>query len=49
MPNRRIMADACFLVEWYQPEPGNEPLGETVVKLDESAAAMTAEGSAVGC
>ena len=41
------MADLCFLVEWYRPEPGNEPLPETVVRLDECAAATSAEGSPV--
>ena len=39
------MADLCFLAEWYRPEPGNEPLPETVVRLDECAAAMSEEGS----
>jgi hypothetical protein len=41
------MADLCFLAEWYRPEPGNEPLPETVVRLDESAAATSAEGSPI--
>jgi hypothetical protein len=37
------MADLCVLVERY--EPGNDPLPETVVRLDESAAATSAEDS----
>jgi hypothetical protein len=41
------MADLRFLAEWYRPEPGNEPLPETVVRLDESPAATSAEGSPV--
>jgi hypothetical protein len=41
------MADLCFLAEWYRPEPGDEPLPETVVRRDESAAATSAEGSPV--
>jgi hypothetical protein len=41
------MADLCFLAEWYRPEPGNELLPETVVRLDECAAAMSEEGSPI--
>lgn len=36
----------CYLVEWYRPEV-TEAVDETVAKIDESAASMSAEGSSV--
>jgi hypothetical protein len=41
------MADACYLAEWYRSTPGNEPLDRTAAKLDDSAAALSANGSPV--
>ncbi|WP_123025249.1 hypothetical protein [Mycolicibacterium stellerae] len=41
------MAHPCFLVEWYRPEPGQEALAETAAKLNECAAAVSAEGAPV--
>jgi hypothetical protein len=41
------MASPCFLVEWYRPALGAEALHETAAKLDESAVAMSEEGSPV--
>jgi hypothetical protein len=37
----------CYLVEWYRPEVTEQPLDETVAKLDASAEAIRGEGSAV--
>ena len=38
---------SCYLVEWYHPELGAEPLERTDAALDECAAAMTTEGCPV--
>ena len=37
---------SCFLVEWYHPELGAEPL-DTAAALDDCAASLSAEGSPV--
>ncbi len=37
----------CYLVEWYHPEGGEDALDATAAALDESAAAVSAEGSQV--
>ena len=34
---------SCYLVEWYHPELGAEPLEHTDAALDECAAAMSAD------
>lgn len=41
------MVDSCYLAEWYRSEPGDEPIGDTAAKLDDSAAAVSANGSPV--
>jgi len=38
---------SCFLVEWYHPELGAEPLERAAAALDECAAALTTEGCPV--
>jgi len=38
---------SCYLVEWYRPELGAEPLEHTDAALDECAASMSAEGCPV--
>ena len=37
----------CYLAEWYRPEVTQQPLDDTVAKLDAVAAAMGVEGSLV--
>lgn len=37
----------CYLAEWYRPEVTQQPLDDTVAKLDAVAAAMRVEGSMV--
>lgn len=38
---------ACYLAEWYRPEVTQQPLDDTVAKLDAVAATMRVEGSPV--
>jgi hypothetical protein len=38
---------ACYLAEWYRPEVTQQPLDDTVAKLDAVAATMRVEGSLV--
>jgi hypothetical protein len=38
---------ACYLAEWYRPEVTQQPLDDTVAKLDAVAATMRVEGSQV--
>jgi hypothetical protein len=38
---------AGYLAEWYRPEVTQQPLDDTVAKLDAVAAAMRVEGSPV--
>jgi hypothetical protein len=38
---------ACYLAEWYRPEVTEQPLDDTVAKLDAVAATMRVEGSRV--
>ncbi|MGH3525517.1 MAG: hypothetical protein ACRDU4_22480 [Mycobacterium sp.] len=38
---------ACYLAEWYRPAVTQQPLDDTVAKLDAVAAAMCVEGSPV--
>lgn len=38
---------ACYLAEWYRPEVTQQPLDETVAKLDAVTAAMSVAGSPV--
>ena len=38
---------AGYLAEWYRPEVTQQPLDDTVAKLDAVAAAMRVEGSLV--
>jgi hypothetical protein len=38
---------ACYLAEWYRPEVTEQPLDDTIAKLDAVAATMRVEGSAV--
>jgi hypothetical protein len=38
---------ACYLAEWYRPEITQQPLDDTVAKLDAVAATMRVEGSRV--
>src|ERR1700740_2208886 len=38
---------ACYLAEWYRPEVTQQPLDDTVDKLDAIAATMSVEGSVV--
>jgi hypothetical protein len=37
----------CYLAEWYRPEVTQQPLDDTIAKLDAAAAAMRVEGSLV--
>ena len=37
----------CYLAEWYRPEVTQQPLDDTVAKLEAVAAAMRLEGSVV--
>jgi hypothetical protein len=38
---------ACYLAEWYRPEVTQQPLDDTVAKLEAVAATMRAEGAPV--
>jgi hypothetical protein len=38
---------ACYLAEWYRPEVTQQPLDDTVAKLDAVAATMRVEGALV--
>ena len=38
---------ACYLAEWYRPEVTEQPLDDTVAKLDAVTATMRVEGSSV--
>jgi hypothetical protein len=38
---------ACYLAEWYRPEVTQQPLDDTVAKLDAVEATMSVEGSLV--
>ncbi len=38
---------ACYLAEWYRPEVTQQPLDDTVAKLDGVVATMRVEGSQV--
>jgi hypothetical protein len=38
---------ACYLAEWYRPDVTEQPLDDTVAKLDAVAATMRVEGSRV--
>lgn len=44
---RRRPPVPCYLVEWYRSGLAAEPFDEIAVKLAESAASMSAEGSPV--
>jgi hypothetical protein len=37
----------CYLAEWYRPEVTQQPIDETVAKLDAVAATMRVEGALV--
>jgi hypothetical protein len=38
---------ACYLAEWYRPEVTQQPLDDTVARLDAVVATMRVEGSVV--